>query len=292
MIILVLGCNGQLGKCLFDQLKNSSHEVIFTSREQIDISDFELTKNRILEISPNVIINAIAYTEVDKAEENQEMADLINHLAVGNLANICSRADISLIHISTDYVFDGLSDRPYIEYDQLNPQGVYGLTKLNGELAIKSSACKHIIIRTAWVFSEYGNNFLKTMLQLGLERNELNIVADQIGCPTYAQDLAKAILAILQRLSSVENIFGIYHFVGKVGCSWADFAEDIFREAINQDIMKTMPKVSRITTADFPTLAKRPMQSQLNCAKFQDVFGINSPNYKDGIYKALAALKK
>ncbi len=292
MKILVLGCKGQLGRCLFDQLKNTDHKVLFTSREQIDISDFELTNNQVTENSPDVVINASAYTEVDKAEEDQQSADLINHLAVGNLANVCNLLGILLIHISTDYVFDGGSDRPYNEQDQLNPLGYYGLSKLNGEQAIQLSGCKHIIIRTAWVFSEYGNNFLKTMLRLGMERDELRIVGDQIGCPTYAQDIAKAIVSILQKLISEQKILGIYHFGGEVGCSWADFAEDIFKEAINQDIMNTMPKVSRITTAEFPTLAKRPMQSQLDCAKFKAVFGINPSNYKDAIHSALAVLKE
>ncbi len=292
MKILVLGCKGQLGRCLFDQLKNTDHKVLFTSREQIDISDFELTKNQVIENSPDVIINASAYTEVDKAEEDQQTADLINHLAVGNLAKVCNLLGILLIHISTDYVFDGDSDRPYNERDQLNPLGHYGLSKLNGEQAIQLSGCKHIIIRTAWVYSEYGNNFLKTMLRLGTERDELRIVGDQIGCPTYAQDIAKAIVSILQKPISEKKILGMYHFGGELGCSWADFAEDIFKEAINQDIMNTMPKVSRITTAEFPTLAKRPMQSQLDCAKFKAVFGINPSNYKDGIHSALAVLKK
>ena len=195
MKILVLGCKGQLGRCLNDQLKNTHHEVIYTSREQIDIANFEQTKNQILKNSPDIIINATAYTAVDKAEEDQKNAKLINHLAVKNIAHICNQQGCWLIHVSTDYVFDGKAKIPYKEVDETNPQGVYGETKLKGELAIRSSGCKHIIIRTAWVFSEYGNNFLKTMLRLGAERDELSIVGDQVGCPTYAQDIAKAIVA-------------------------------------------------------------------------------------------------
>ena len=209
MKILVLGCKGQLGRCLNDQLINTDHEVIYTSREQIDIADFEVTKSKILEISPDLIINATAYTAVDKAEEDQKTANLINHLAVKNIADICNQLECWLIHVSTDYVFDGNSKVPYKEDDETNPQGAYGETKLKGELAIQASGCKHIIIRTAWVFSEYGNNFLKTMLRLGAERDELSIVGDQIGCPTYAQDIARSIIATLPYLS-LEKIYRVF----------------------------------------------------------------------------------
>lgn len=292
MKILVLGCEGQLGRCLKDQLINIDHEVIYTSRKQIDIADFEQTKNQISKISPDLIINATAYTAVDKAEEDKVTADLINHLSVKNIADICNKQACWLIHISTDYVFDGKAKIPYKEDDETNPQSAYGETKLKGELAIKSSNCKYIIIRTAWVFSEHGNNFLKTMLRLGAERHELSIVGDQVGCPTYAQDIAKAIVAILQRLYLEENFIGIYHFVGEVSCSWADFSEEIFREALKQGIITNMPKISKIRTSEFPTLAKRPMQSKLDCSKFKDTFGIIPSNHKDGICSTLAVLKK
>ena len=292
MKILVLGCKGQLGRCLNDQLKNTDHEVVYTSRDQIDIADFEKTKNQILKISPDGIINATAYTAVDKAEEDQKTANLINHLAVKNIADICNQLECWLIHVSTDYVFDGNSKVPYREDDQTNPQGAYGETKLKGELAIQASGCKHIIIRTAWVFSEYGNNFLKTMLRLGAERNELSIVGDQIGCPTYAQDIAKAIVVIMRRLKSEGKIIGTYHYVGEVGCSWADFAEDIFKEAIKQGIIKNKPKIIKISTSEFPTLAKRPIQSKLDFSKFKSTFGINQSNYADSIYSALEGYEK
>ena len=189
MKILVLGCSGQLGRCLNDQLLDSNHEVIFTSREQIDISKFETTKKKILDISPDVVINSAAYTSVDKAEKDKVNAELINHLAVKNIANICTQLGNWLIHVSTDYVFDGNSKVPYKETDSTNPQNMYGRTKLEGEKAILSSGCKHIIIRTAWVFSEYGRNFLTNILHLGANQDELNIVDDQIGCPTYARIL-------------------------------------------------------------------------------------------------------
>jgi dTDP-4-dehydrorhamnose reductase len=292
MKILVLGCKGQFGRCLNDQLVNTDHEVIYTSREQLDIADFEVTKSKILEFSPDIIINATAYTAVDKAEEDQKTANLINHLAVKNIADICNQLECWLIHVSTDYVFDGNSKVPYKEDDETNPQGAYGETKLKGELAIQASGCKHIIIRTAWVFSEYGNNFLKTMLRLGAERDQLSIVDDQVGCPTYAQNIAKAIVVIMRRLKSEGNIIGTYHYVGEVGCSWADFAEDIFKEAIKQGIIKNKPKIIKVSTSEYPTLAKRPMQSKLDFSKFKSTFGINQSNYADSIFSALEGYEK
>ena len=290
MKILVLGCKGQLGRCLNDQLINTDHEVIYTSRKQIDIADFEQTKNKILKIFPDLIINATAYTAVDKAEEDQKTANLINHLAVKNIADICNQLKCWLIHVSTDYVFDGNSEVPYKEDDQTNPQGAYGETKLKGELAIQSSGCKHIIIRTAWVFSEYGNNFLKTMLHLGAERDELSIVADQIGCPTYAQDIAKAIKIMLSQISSKEDQQGIYHYCGSQSCSWYDFARYIFEEAKINDL-KTPNVINAIQTSSYPMPAKRPMHSVMSNEKIIKAFGINPSNYMSNVSFVLQKIK-
>ena len=289
MKILVLGCNGQLGRCLYDQLEKTDHNVVYTSRDQIDIADFDATKSQIKQISPNIVINATAYTAVDKAEQDQDMADLINHLAVANIAESCNELDCWLVHVSTDYVFDGTSKMPYKEDDQTNPQGVYGDTKLKGELVIQSSGCRHIIIRTAWVFSEYGNNFLKTMLRLGAERSELRIVGDQIGCPTYAHDIANAIVVILERVKSNELNSGLYHFGGNVCCSWAEFAQAIFDEALELKVIMSKPNVVAITTKEFPTLAKRPAQSQLNSNKLTSNFGIDASDCMLGIRSSLTA---
>ena len=288
MKILVLGCKGQLGRCLNDQLTNTDHEVIYTSREQIDIADFEVTNTKILEFSPDLIINATAYTAVDKAEEDQKTANLINHLAVKNIADICSQQGCWLIHVSTDYVFDGNSKVPYKEDDETNPQGVYGETKLKGELAIQSSGCKNIILRTAWVFSEYGNNFLKTMLRLGAERDELSIVGDQIGCPTYAQDIASAIVQIIPQLH-LQKHCGLYHYSGDAPCSWYDFAKAIFDQAkINN--LKTPIKINSIDTSAYPTPAKRPAFSVLDCSKIHNEFGISLSNWDDGIKQIIGKL--
>jgi len=282
MKILVLGCKGQLGRCLKDQLVNTDSAVVYTAREQIDVADFEGTKNQILEIRPDVLINATAYTAVDKAEEDQHTADLINHLAVANISDICSQLDCWLVHVSTDYVFDGTSNMPYKEDDQPNPQGVYGETKLKGELAIQSSGCKYLIIRTAWVFSEYGDNFLKTMLRLGPARDELSIVGDQIGCPTYAQDIAKAVVIMMTQLDEESSASGTFHYCGDQLCSWYEFARVIFEEA-RMSGLQTPGLIHSIQTSDYPTAAERPGYSALDCHKIRNTFGINTSDWKLGV---------
>ena len=290
MKILVLGSKGQLGQCLNDQLAITAHEVVYTSRGQIDIAEFEVTKTQILEISPDIVINATAYTAVDKAEEERQAADRINHLAVANISNICNQLDCWLIHVSTDYVFDGNSEVPYKEDNPTNPQGVYGGSKLKGEAAIKASGCKYLIIRTAWVYSEYGNNFLKTMLRLGADRDELSIVGDQIGCPTYAQDIAKSIVSILSCLDLKGSSSGIYHYCGDEPCSWYDFTRAIFLEAEVQGL-KTPSYVKSITTADYPTPAIRPAYSVLDCTKIESVFDVTRSNWRDGIKSVIDRLQ-
>ena len=289
MKILVLGSKGQLGQCLNDQLAITEHEVVYTSRESIDIAEFEATKSKMFKISPHIVINATAYTAVDKAEEEHQAADRINHLAVANIASICNQLDCWLIHVSTDYVFDGNSEVPYKEDSSTNPQGVYGETKLKGEFSVESSGCKYIIIRTAWVFSEYGNNFLKTMLRLGAERNELSIVGDQVGCPSYAQDIAKAIVEIIPQLNSKKD-YGLYHYCGDKPCSWYDFAQAIFEQAKFHNI-KTPNKVNSIETSAYPTPAKRPAFSVLDCTQIENDFGINRSNWDEGIRQVIGKLE-
>ena len=289
MKILVLGSKGQLGRCLNDQLVNTDYQAIYTSREQIDIVNFEETKSKILDFYPDLIINATAYTAVDKAEEDQGTANLINHLAVKNIADICNKLECWLIHVSTDYVFDGNSKVPYKEDDLTNPQGAYGETKLKGELAIQASGCKYIILRTAWVFSEYGNNFLKTMLRLGAERDELNIVGDQVGCPTYAQDIARSIVEIIPHLKSRKDN-GIYHYCGDQPCSWYNFANVIFNQVMVNN-SKTPIVVNSINTIDYPTPAKRPVFSVLDCSKIENDFGIHASNWHEGVLQAIHKLE-
>lgn len=289
MKVLVLGCKGQLGRCLNDQLTNTEYEVTYTSRDQIDIADFEESRIKITHLAPDVVINASAYTAVDDAEENKHAADLINHLAVANIANTCNELGCWLIHVSTDYVFDGSASRPYREFDITNPQSVYGETKLNGEYSIQASECKHIIVRTAWVFSEYGNNFMKTILRLGADRDELRIVGDQVGCPTYAQDVAKAIVCMLDFLTD-EDIVGVYHFSGDKQCSWYNFGLEIFRKA--EEIGCSVPNnVHSILTKEYPTPAIRPAYSVLDSHKFLEVFGVLPSDWRAGILNVLLKLQ-
>lgn len=291
MKLLVLGCKGQLGRCLSDQLVKTVHEVVYTSRAEIDISNFQATKEKIFEIAPDVVINATAYTAVDQAEEDQEIADLINHLAVLNIAEACTKLDSWFVHVSTDYVFDGDCVEPYKESAQTAPQGVYGVTKLKGELAIQAAGCLHLIIRTAWVFSEHGNNFLKTMLRLGAEREELGVVGDQFGCPTYAQDIAKVIVEALEWIKLKKCSSGVYHYCGDESCSWYDFAKSIFHEAKMLGF-KTPNTVNSIETDAYPTLASRPSSSVLDCSKIKIDFGVETSNWNDGVIKSLKRIRK
>ena len=264
MKILVLGSNGQLGRCLRDQLAPSGHEMVFLTRTNVDITDFDKVLDKIRQLNPDLIINAVAYTAVDEAENDQEQAYLVNQHAVGNLAEICANFGCGLIHVSTDYVFDGRATEPYSETDRTNPQGVYGGSKLLGEMAIQASGCQYIIVRTAWVFSEYGNNFLKTMLSLATKNNELSIVGDQIGCPTYAQDLACVILRLSGYFQENEFKSGIVHYCGGEPCSWYQFALAIFECAAHQGL-STPKLVKSIGTESYPTPAVRPAYSVMDC---------------------------
>lgn len=290
MKILVIGSKGQLGMCLYEQLRGSYHQIKFSSKEQIDISNFELTKKKIFDFLPEVIINLAAYTSVDQAEKEPDKAFLNNHHAVKNIARVCNITNSWLIHLSTDYVFDGLSKKPYKEDDHTNPKSTYGLSKLKGEMSIAASGCKHIIIRTSWVYSEYGNNFLKTMLNLGQKNDELSIICDQVGCPTYGQDIANAIIKIISKIKTLEKS-GIYHFSGNKSCSWFEFAKLIFYFA-NINNIKSPNSLRKINTDEYQALAERPAFSVLDCTKIQDDFGIALSNCEDGIIKSINRLIK
>lgn len=289
MKILVLGSQGQLGRCLQDQLSTTDHDVTYHGRADTDITNFSETSNRLFELQPDVVINASAYTAVDTAETEQSLADQVNHLAVGNLAKSCEISGSFLIHVSTDYVFDGNAAEPYTEDDQTNPQTVYGASKLAGEIALQRSGGRFVIIRTAWVFSEYGKNFFKTMLRLGSERESLSIVGDQIGCPTYAQDIGRLIVELLPKIEGHTIESGVYHYCGDTPCSWYQFAKEIFSQA--KQLGYPVPeKILSIATEDYPTPAKRPPYSVLNCTKIQGVSDIRSSNWRLAIGDALAVL--
>lgn len=281
MHLLVIGAGGQLGQCLTDQLKAQEIAHTVLSHQDADINDTVVLERLVVDKCVTAIINAAAYTAVDKAEFESELAKRVNEEGPAALAKLCSRFDIPLLHVSTDYVFDGNSNTPYTEADQNAPIGVYGQTKLDGELAVRRHSPKHIILRTAWVFSGYGNNFLKTMLRLAKERDTLDVVADQVGCPTYAGDIAKALISIAQQLHTAEQNksgtlahYGVYHYAGNEVVSWYGFAMAIFERAHQLGVLERMPTVSAISTEAYPTPAKRPAYSVLNTAKIKADYGL------------------
>ena len=287
MHLLVTGANGQLGQCLADQLKAQGIAHTLLSRQEADINDTVVLEKIIANKGITAIINAAAYTAVDKAESEPELARRVNEEGPAALAKLCSRFDIPLLHVSTDYVFDGNSQTPYTEADQTNPTGIYGQTKLNGELAVQRHTNKHIILRTAWVFSEYGNNFMKTMLRLAKERDTLGVVADQIGCPTYAGDIAKTLISIARQIHIAEHNnngtqahYGVYHYAGNEAVSWYRFAEAIFAVAQRAGILVTIPVLNEINTAAYPTPAKRPGYSVLSSAKIEADYNVRPSNWR------------
>ncbi|API87369.1 dTDP-4-dehydrorhamnose reductase [Francisella uliginis] len=290
MNVLVTGSNGQLGSEIKElaqslRIEEQKYKFYFISRDFLDVSDNEAVKEFILNNNIDAIINCAAYTAVDKAESDYEMANKVNHLAVVNMAKIAKEHNLRLIHISTDYIFNGESFKPYLENDKTNPQSVYGSTKLAGEMAIQSiNPKKSIIIRTSWVYSYFGTNFVKTMLRLGKDKNSLGVIFDQVGSPTYAKDLAMTILKILPKLDN-ESV-KIYNYSNEGVLSWYDFAKEIMTLA------KLNCEINPIETIDFPTPAKRPHYSLLNKKKIKQHFGISIPYWKDSLSDCIKRLQK
>ncbi|MEH2919975.1 dTDP-4-dehydrorhamnose reductase [Samsonia erythrinae] len=266
MKILLTGANGQLGRCFQDRLP-VGWEILATGSGELDITDINQIMCSVTQFKPDVIVNAAAYTAVDKAESEPDRAEKINVTGPENLATVANQHGIRLVHVSTDYVFDGTATEPYNENSPTNPLSVYGKTKLAGEQAVTQASPEAIIVRTAWVFSEYGNNFVKTMLRLAKERDTLSIVNDQRGCPTYAGDLALAIISLLKE--NAEG--GIYHYCGDKEVSWYEFAEVIFKTIRKKNAISPIPILTAIKTREYPTPAKRPKYSALNCLKINEL---------------------
>jgi len=289
MFVLVTGANGQLGKTL-NRLVNENkmeHRFIFATKDQLDLTDFQNIRSYIQKNQFDVIINCAAFTAVDKSEVEKNQANLVNHLSVKNIAEIARDNSIKLIHISTDYVFDGLKTEPYIEKDIPSPINVYGKTKLDGENAIISAMVTDaIIIRTSWLYSEYGNNFLDTILSLAQKRKELNIVSDQIGSPTYAYDLAISILKIIENRKFFEtsHISEIFHYSNDGKCSWYDFANEIV------NISGLECSIKSISSKDYPQTAKRPKHVLLDKSKIRNSFGLEIIYWKDSLNNCIQAL--
>lgn len=281
--VLVTGAKGQLGQCI----QSIAHQYptlnfLFVDKQQMDITNIIQISEFFKTHKVDWCINCAAYTAVDQAENHKEEAYQINVLGTRNIAQICQEYDVKLIHISTDFVFDGLKTSPYTERDATDPINVYGETKLKGELEVKAHCASHFIIRTSWLYSEFGHNFMKTMLRLASERDILRVVNDQIGSPTYALDLAEALLHIIQK---DKDHYGVFHYSNQGQISWFEFAKTIF-ELVNHHIV-----LEQILTKDYPTLATRPLYSVLDTSKISEAFNLEIPFWKDGLVTALSKVQ-
>jgi len=288
MKVLITGCYGQVGTELMSLASDYDIEVVGFDHDTLDITCQKAVQDCMREEAPDVVINAAAYTAVDKAEDDVGMAKAVNATGVGYLAEACAQAEIPLVHISTDYVFDGSKELAYTEEDRVSPLGVYGETKLEGETLVRKICAKYYILRTSWVFSAHGNNFVKTMLRLASEREELGVVADQWGKPTSAREIANTIYAMLV---SDKQAWGIYHIAQPDVTNWHSFATEIFDEARKQEISLQVAQVNPITTMDYPTPAQRPVNSELNCQKLQSTFGITLAPWIDSLKNVIKELK-
>lgn len=282
--ILVTGANGQLGSEMRLRGVHSANHYLFTDVAELDITDAEAVGQCVADNKIDIIVNCAAYTNVEKAEEQEMMADLLNNKAAANLATAAKRAGATLIHISTDYVFQGSGNLPCREQEPTDPLGVYGRTKLAGEQAIIGSGAKYLIFRTAWLYSEFGNNFLKTILRLTAEREALNVVFDQVGTPTYAGDLADAIFDIIET-DRYRGNEGIYHYTNEGVCSWYDFAVEI-AAAAGHDKCQILPCHS----AEFPSKVRRPAFSVLDKSKVKRTFDLEIPHWRQAMMHCLQKL--
>ena len=287
MKVLLTGANGQLGCCFIDKFP-IDWILLATDSQQLDITDNLAVNNFINEHRPDVIVNAAAYTAVDMAEDEQDLAYQVNEIGPKNLATAAKKYNAKFIHVSTDYVFDGTKNIPYTEEDTTNPINIYGKTKRNGEVAILNNNPSAIIIRTSWVFSEYGNNFVKTMLKLASNKSELSIINDQLGCPTYAGDIANTILTIIMN----ESDGGIYHYCGDQSITWFKFASKIFliTEKLNPITTKKIT-LKPILTSGYPTKAKRPLYSVLNMNKIEKIAGIKASDWNNALVHVISHIK-
>lgn len=287
MRILVTGCNGQLGTKLRElQASLPAHTFFNTDIAELDITDKQAVENYVGSHHIDGIVNCAAYTAVDKAEADATVARNINAIAPGILAQSVERRSGWMLHVSTDYVFDGTACTPYREDCRPNPTGVYGRTKLEGEQLVMDGCRRSIIVRTAWLYSEYGSNFVKTMMRLGHEREELSVVYDQVGSPTYAGDLAQAIVSIIRSLDAGEAEYGVFHYTNEGAVSWYDFTKAIHRIARIKGC-----KVSAIRSEQYPTPAKRPAYSVLDKAKIKNTYSIDIPYWEDSLRECFVKIQ-
>jgi len=289
--ILLTGITGQVGQEL-QQTLGSLGELIGVGRQEFDLTQSDQIKQKIAEVKPDVIVNAAAYTAVDKSESESELAIAINGDAPAAMAQAAQDIGATLLHISTDYVFNGESHTPYLETDQTAPLGMYGKSKLIGEEGVRNNCDRHLILRTAWVYGSRGHgNFVKTMLRLGKDREELKVVADQVGSPSWSYDIALAITQLVAKSLNESEVQGTYHYTNSGICSWYDFAVAIFAEAKQLGYPLQIARVLPITTADYPTPTQRPAYSVLSKVKITDTLGIYPPHWRESLVKMLAQLK-
>ena len=289
--IAVIGASGQVAQALVRAASVRKLDLIVAGRPQSDITDLASLSRLFADCQPDLVINASAYTAVDKAEVEIAAARAINEEGPARLAVLCQATGVALIHISTDYVFDGDSRIPYAEDDKRRPQSVYGVTKSAGEDAIRTALARHAIFRTAWVYGPDGQNFLKTMLRLGAERDEVRVVADQFGTPTPADLIATSLLDVAPRLLADGNrdgLWGTYHLTAAGETSWHDYAGEIFRQAALAG--RKVPRLHAVSSSEYPTAATRPKYSVLDCSKLRNTFGLELPAWQDGVANCVRRL--
>ncbi|CVI62506.1 MULTISPECIES: dTDP-4-dehydrorhamnose reductase [Agrobacterium] len=294
MRLAVTGKNGQVVSALL-ALASAELEIVALGRPELDLAQPETVLKALREVKPDAVVSAAAYTAVDKAESEQDVAFAVNRDGAMAVAQAARDLGIPLIHLSTDYVFDGNKDTAYVESDPTGPTSVYGRSKLEGERAVSEATDNYVVLRTAWVYSEYGNNFVKTMLRLSENRDEINVVADQFGCPTSANDIAAAVVTIARKLveDASAPLRGVFHLSGTGETNWANFAKQIFAFSAKNGGKSIV--VNDITTAQYPTPARRPANSRLDCSKLEEVYGIKLPSWQTStraVVTALAQSKK
>lgn len=279
-MILVFGETGQVATEL-----RKTNRVASLNRQEADLSTPKACSDMVLKLKPKAVINAAAFTDVDTSEANERLATVINGEAPTAIATACAKLNIPIVHISTDYVFSGFGIKPWSPSDVAHPLNAYGRSKLSGEIGVLHSGAAHAIVRTSWIISPYGKNFLKTMLRLAESSDVIRVVSDQIGGPTSAYDIASACLQIAEQLQLDNSKSGIYHFCGGPYVSWADFASEIFLQTGQST------KILKILTSEYSTIAKRPLNSRLDCSLTEQIFGIPTPNWKSSLYKLLVELE-
>ena len=284
MKLLVTGADGQVARCLVEAGQAYGADVVALGRSHLDITSQSSLLDAVGALHPDVIVNAAAFTAVDKAEKEPEVAFGVNAIGAGNVARAAHRSGVPIIHISTDYVFDGDKQGDYSETDATDPISVYGRSKLEGERMVAEAARRHLILRTAWVHSPFGNNFVKTMLKLAATRPELGVVDDQHGSPTFALHLAEAIIDVARQVrdkDATSSAWGIYHACGSGETTWCGLAREVFK--VSERLSGPFAKVNPIPTCDYPTPARRPVNSRLSCEKLRQAFGVSLPDWRSGV---------